>query len=398
MDLKRLIWLILYGFSAYFASGQVMPNSQTGAKLITSFGFRQFSGGVMIIRACVENISDSFNFVLDTGSGGISLDSATCSQFRISTKPTDTLIKGIAGIKKVSFAFNRTLKLPGLSIEHLNFHINDYEVLSSVYGEKIDGIIGYSFFSRYIVEVNFDSLKISIYEPGSFNYPGRGYMLHPSISTIPILDMRFKDAGWNEFPFYLDSGAGLCFLLSEKLVSDSAILKKGRKPILTQAEGMGGRLRMRLTVIKKLKFGPYHFRRVPVFIYDDANNILNYPNIGGVVGNDLLRRFNIIYNYPKKEIYLSPNSHFNDEFDYAYTGLGIYQIDGKVLVLDVISGSPAEKAGIKINDEIIGIDNFIHQNIQVYKNALQVKNQRVKVIVLREGKLLEIKMKTGSIL
>lgn len=161
---------------------------------------------------------------------------------------------------------------------------------------------------------------------------------------------------------------------------------------------MGGRLRMRLTVIKSLKLGPYRFNKVPVFIYDDVNNILNYPAVGGVIGNDLLRRFNVIYNYPRKEIHLQPNSHFTDEFDYAYTGLGIYQIEDRVLVLDVITGSPAEKAGIRVNDEIIGINNLIHQHIQAYKNALQVKNQRVTIIILRDGKLMEIKMKTGSIL
>ncbi|MEI9955300.1 MAG: hypothetical protein WDM90_03105 [Ferruginibacter sp.] len=49
------------------------------------------------------------------------------------------------------FVFDETLHLPGLDVEHLNFHVNNYDVLTSVYGEKVDGIIGYSFFSRYIV-------------------------------------------------------------------------------------------------------------------------------------------------------------------------------------------------------------------------------------------------------
>jgi len=398
MGFKRLFWLLIYLFPVYVSLGQTRSDSSNLAKLLTSFSFRQFSGGVMVIRGCIENIPDSFNFVLDTGSGGISLDSSTCAQYQILNRPTDTLIKGIAGVRKVSFAFDHTLRLPGLTVPHLNFHINNYEVLSSVYGEKIDGIIGYSFFRRFIVEVNFDSLRINVYQPGKMAYPQHGYLLHPNFTSIPIEDIRFRDDRRNDFPFYIDSGAGLCFLLSEQLVADSAILKKKRKPIVTQAEGMGGRLRMRLTVIKSLKLGPYRFNKVPVFIYDDVNNILNYPAVGGMIGNDLLRRFNVIYNYPLKEIHLQPNSHFTDEFDYAYTGLGIYQIEDKVLVLDVITGSPAEKAGIRVNDEIIGINNLIHQHIQAYKNALQVKNQRVTIIILREGKLMEIKMKTGSIL
>ena len=124
--------------------------------LITSFPFRQYSGGVMVIRAKFENIKDSLNFILDTGSGGVSLDSSTCEEFQIKTQETDTTITGIGGIRKVHFVFNKTLAIPGLLLSGLNFHINNYDVLSSVYGEKIDGILGYSFFSRYVVHFNFD--------------------------------------------------------------------------------------------------------------------------------------------------------------------------------------------------------------------------------------------------
>jgi hypothetical protein len=38
---------------------------------------------------------------------------------------------------------------------------------------------------------------------------------------------------------------------------------------------------------------------------------------------------------------LLPNSHFNESFDYAYTRLGIYYENGKIIVEDVIKDSPA---------------------------------------------------------
>jgi hypothetical protein len=121
------------------------------AKLITNFSFRQFSGGVIVIKGRFNDYPDSLNFILDTGSGGISLDSVTCKQLKIKTEASDKTIRGIAGIRNVRFAYNNTLHLPGLRDDSLNFHINDYEILTSVYGEHIDGIIGYSFLSRYIV-------------------------------------------------------------------------------------------------------------------------------------------------------------------------------------------------------------------------------------------------------
>lgn len=378
---------------------QEILSPQPEAKFITRFPFTQFSGGVMVIRACFENIKDSFNFILDTGSGGISLDSATCSEFNIPTIPTDTSITGIGGVRKVHFVFDKRLKLPGLTVNNLNFHINDYEVLSSVYGEKIDGIIGYSFFSRYIVKINFDSLQIEVYSPGKITYPGRGTLLHPVFTALPIQYLQVKDKRKMPFNFYFDTGAGLCFLMSERFAKDSAILLKRRKPKITQAEGMGGMLKMRLTVVKEVKLGPYHFHRVPTYLYEDDNNITSYPFTGGLVGNEILRRFNLVFNYPQHEIYLQPNSHFDDQFDYAYTGLGIYYINGKIMVLDVIKDSPAEKAGIKIDDEIIGMENNFSHNIQQYKNILQApNNEQIKIIVKRNKELLMLKIKAKSIL
>ena len=111
-------------------------------------------------------LPDTFNFILDTGSGGISLDSTTTANYSIPHVPSGRYIYGIAGVRKVDYAPHQTLTFPGLTVDSLDFYINNYEVLTSVYGIKIDGIIGYSFLSRYLVKVDFDSLKISVFTPG----------------------------------------------------------------------------------------------------------------------------------------------------------------------------------------------------------------------------------------
>jgi hypothetical protein len=334
---------------------------------------------------------------LDTGSGGISLDSSTCEEFHIPLKPTDTTITGIGGIRKVSFAFDQQLHLPGLTVKHLNFHVNDYDVLSSVYGEKVDGIIGYSFFSRYIVKIDFDSNMVEVYSPGKISYPREGTTLHPVFTALPIQWLQVKDRKKTNFNYYFDTGAGLCFLMSEQYAKDSSILYAHRKPVVTQAEGMGGRLQMRLTVVKELKVGPYRFRHVPTYLYNDEYNVTSYPFVGGLLGNDLLRRFNLVLNYPAREIHLKPNSHYYDAFDYAYTGLGIYYVGGKIMIEDIVPGSPADIAKLKVGDELYSVGiNFSH-NIQAYKNVLQTAGEDIKLIVNRDGKMVLITLHTLSI-
>lgn len=396
--MKKIICILSAAFLFFYCRGQEILNPLPQAKFITRFPFRQFSGGVMTIKAALNNGKDSLNFILDTGSGGISLDSATCAGLALKLTPSDTTITGMGGTHKVSFIYNQQLHLPGLTLQKLNFHVNDYDILTSVYGEKIDGIIGYSFFSRYIVKIDFDKKEIEVYSPGEITYPKIGTILRPAFTTLPIIPLNVRDARSKNFSFYFDTGAGLCFLMSENFARDSSILLGRRKPVLIQAEGMGGRLQMQLTVVKQLQIGHYKFRKVPTYIYSDMFNVTSYPFVGGLVGNDLLRRFNLIINYPKREIHLTPNNSFNDPFDYAYTGMAIYFIDNKIIVDDVIANSPAEKAGLQKGDIIIGVGNNLSNNIQEYKNLLQTINNRIKIIILRNGLVSEVYIKPKSIL
>lgn len=367
------------------------------AKFITRFPFKQLTGGVILIKARINNLPDSLNFILDTGSGGISLDTTTCEELKIPHSPSGRTINGIAGIKEVDFARNNDLVLPGLRVKGLDFYVNDYEILTHVYGEKIDGIIGYSFFSKYIVKANFDSTTIEVYEPGSIRYPKGGYLLRPLFTALPIQPLRIKDIRTVTANFYVDTGAGLSFLLSKDFADDSAFILKKRVPVPVEAQGLGGKKRMTITIIKELKIGPYIFRRVPTHIMDDEYNATSYPYIGGLIGNDILRRFNMIFNYQKREIHLLPNSHFRETFDYSYTGMSVFNIEGSIFIDDIIPGSPADKAGFKTDDIIMAVNNNFSNDINQYKNLLQSAGEHVKVLITRNNLPMIINLKVGKI-
>ena len=396
--MKKIFFACLAVFFGGYAKAQEIYTPRAQAQFITKFHFKQFSGGVMVVQGRINNIADTLNFILDTGSGGISLDSSTCAQYNLQPKFSDTLVTGMGTSHKAKFLYSQTLHLPGLEVPNLDFHVNNYEILTSVYGEKIDGIIGYSFFRQFIVKVDFDTLELEIYRPGEIKYPKQGTMLRPAFTALPIQDLSIKDRRKLDFNFYFDTGAGLCFLMSEQFAKDSAVLSSKRKPVRTQAEGMGGKLQMEITVVKMVQLGRYKFRNVPTYIFKDEYNVTSYPYVGGLIGNDLLRRFNIIINYPQREIHLLPNRHFLDQFDYAYTGMATYFLDGKIYVEDIVPGSPADKAGLKPNDVLLAVGNNFSNNIMQYKNILQSAGEKIGMIVSRNGEVLQLYIKPASIL
>lgn len=154
---------------------------------------------------------------------------------------------------------------------------------------------------------------------------------------------------------------------------------------------------MKLTLIKELQIGTYKFRKIPTYIFEDESNILSYPTLGGLIGDDILRRFNLILNYPQKEIYLLPNSHFQDPFDYSYTGMTMYNLDGIIYVDDIIPGSPADKCGLKDGDVVMAIKSNFSGDIEVYKNLLQKTGTSIDVLIMRNNNPIIKHLKIGRI-
>ena len=162
---------------------------------------------------------------------------------------------------------------------------------------------------------------------------------------------------------------------------------------------LGGKKEMQLTTLKTFSIGPFRFRQVPTYVFDDSYDVTNYPQLGGLIGNDLLRRFNLILNYSRSEIYLVPNGDFYQPFDYSYSGVTIALVSGKIVVTDVMKDSPGNKAGFREGDVVLEVNGDQRQDMQVYQSLLRTIGPRVRVLVRREeGEVAELSLKVKSIL
>jgi hypothetical protein len=391
-----LLFFLLYARPLLAQDDIGLPAS----RYLTSIPFKLLDGGIIIGKARIGAFTDSLNFIFDTGCGGISLDSSTAAQYRLLPRTSNLFIHGIGGIQPQRLLDDLTIRFPGLTLDSILVQVSNYDILSSVYGEKIDGIVGYGFFSRYLVNVDYDSLKMYVYEKGDIQYPKGGYLLRPRLSRLPTLEGRLNDARDIQGRFYFDTGAGLCLLLSEDFTADSIVFSpKRKKPVRTEAAGLGGKAYMRLTTLKTFSLGPFHFRQIPTYIFNDSYDVTNYPELGGLIGNDLLRRFNLILNYDRSEIYIVPNSNFRQPFDYSYSGVTLSRIDGRILVTGVMDDSPGKTAGFQEGDIVLAVNGDTRQDMQTYQSLMRQIGPRVKILVRRtDGTDAQLFLKVKSIL
>ena len=92
-----------------------------------------------------------------------------------------------------------------------------------------------------------------------------------------------------------------------------------------------------------------------------------------------------------------PNSHFRDDFDYSYTGVNMYYIDGKIISDEVINKSPAYRAGLKKGDVILAVNMNFSNDIGIYKNLMQAVGQKITLLVSRDNIPKIITFRVGRI-
>jgi len=93
--LKLFSLVILMNISVLQIYGQVQLTNQP-AKLLEKVPFSVLTGGVIMVTGQLKSYPDSLHFILDTGSGGISLDSLTCIRLGIDLEASDIFIRGLA--------------------------------------------------------------------------------------------------------------------------------------------------------------------------------------------------------------------------------------------------------------------------------------------------------------
>ena len=95
---------------------------------------------------------------------------------------------------------------------------------------------------------------------------------------------------------------------------------------------------------------------------------------------------------------------FTEEITGNFTGIGIYMVadeeNGKIIVVQPIPDSPAEKAGIKPGDAIINVDGKDYSYEDFYTIADHIKGEegtKVNLIIERDGKEISFEITRAKI-
>lgn len=154
----------------------------------------------------------------------------------------------------------------------------------------ISGILGYEFFSRYIVRIDFANHLLTLYDPAKYRYVGNGDTLPLHFDRkLPRIDVRIRTARRPEVIRRLIVDTG-----SEDAVDDSTVRRTPNGPAITiSTTGLGASYQAAIGTLDTVRIGRSVFTGLPGV----ASDI-------GIVGNAIWSRFVCVFDYAHKRLIL----------------------------------------------------------------------------------------------
>lgn len=264
------------------------------------------------------------------------------------------------------------LEAPGLQLvaprEDILVLAEDYFRFEEYAGVKVHGILSGQIFSRYMFKINYQRHIITLYDRNSYQPEENGFQHVPvelyRNKIYLYTQAAFRSNTSTPVKLLLDTGAAVPLLLFSNL--DTLIKPPATVVSSNIGMGLGGYLEGFVGRVEGLHLGPFYQNGIVTFFQaiDTTRDLSYLNNRKGLVGNLLLSRFQVLFDYSGGAIWLKPARNYHNRYVYDRSGI-LLVAGGKALnqftVQGVIPGSPAEKAGILSGDRILRI-GFIPHN------------------------------------
>ena len=403
----------------------------------------QVINNLIIIPVEVNGVK--LNFLLDTGVENtvlFSLDDENSLQFNHIEK---IKIRGLGGGNTIDalHSKNNKFSINGfLDNNHDIYIILDQEInFSSQLGIPVHGIIGYEFFKNNFVEINYKRNRLNIYKNNEDFHINK----LKQYDEIPIsLELQkpyietFETINTKEIKTKLlvDSGGSDALWLFENKTNIQSPKTYFNDYL---GRGFSGYIYGKRSRIEKFQVGKHEIF-YPTISFPDSLSFQNANIVegrNGSIGGEILKRFNVIFDYRNKKMYLKKNSNFDEKFNYNMSGIQIQHhglqwikeelelktkfvnseisvIDNQEKsvkynfllkpiyeVIDVREDSPGANAGIKKGDIIGKINGNWAYKYKLKEITELLQSEEGKTIYMeveRKGVIIKLKFKLKKIL
>ncbi len=304
------------------------------------------------------------DFILDSGAGASLLfDSRQTRELALTTGDAIELA-GAGGAPAASVPVATgldlavgSLRASGLSLAYLP--IGSVPFFDSVDDAYVDGVIGGVFFERFLVTIDYDDGVVMFAEPDAAaplpESGAGGWESLPIEAADGLVYLRASvgDRERRSTPVKLRVDTGYRGLMALSPAT-SERLEPPADYFPTRSRDLSGEHVGRVGVVPWLKLGSFRLLGLPAEFRLGGDPPRDGAN--GVLGNELLNRFNLRFDYGGQRLYLAPNHRYRAPMTADRSGLQIRAHSAGGVVERVAPGSAGAAAGLSVGDVITSFD------------------------------------------
>lgn len=338
------------------------------------------------------NGSEAFRVVLDTGmpaSGLVLYGSERADALELDYAPMQAQVGGAGGHGApiaARVAMEEQLGLPGLEMQRSRVLVLD---TPDDFVDYHDGIVGYSLFSQFVVEIDNDRELIRLHDAESFEAPAAARELPLTLrGNMPFVEVGVTLDGEASFNADVVVDLGASHALSLNTAADERIRVPDPSLAATLGHGLSGPIDGRVARIDRLSLGGYELREVVTsFPVAEHQNPRGMDSLDGNLGNGALSRFTTIFDYEGGRMLLVPGERGDEPFEFDMSGLQIAHGGSELRIERVRADSPAAKAGLRVGDVVTHVDGRRTSRVSL-KQRLRTAAP-IELTLLRGGERIE---------
>jgi len=340
---------------------------------------------LIFVQVGVDNAPPR-TFLLDSGADQTLIDAAAAKELGLAVD-TGGASAQPGGEIQIAHARNVTFHVGAAAHTVDDVWVTPLAGLHRFVGRRFDGLLGHAFLERFVTKVSYSTHRLAMYEPATFNYRGSGASVPVEIKDREAFVTVTLDTGAKQVParLKLDTGSLDTMGLNGSFVQAQQLFPADQPRVPAPGVAIGGGTQGFLTRIPAITIGPYHLG--PLVIGYSAET--SRTGDAGTLGADVLRRFDVTFDYAHHRLLLEPNPTERQPFAPDASGLfGATAEDDfhRCVILNVMPGSAGAAAGLRPGDEITAVDGtpFATYGLPALYRRLRTPGP-VKLAIRREG-------------
>lgn len=387
--MKKLLGLILW----------CTMNVSYAQNPVTTIPFELY-GDHIIVKAVVDD-SEPLDMIFDTGAGITVIDQDVADNLELVIHKIILNEGTVSG----SLIKHNTIDINGFRMEkNIKVYATDLRHLEMSLGREIDGILGYDLMRHHTVRVDYNRKLFEIYDLGES--PTSGSMIPFKLNmTIPTVEGSVLLNNNEPHPgtFYVMTGAGTTLDFNAPYSEKYDVIHKTGKHFSYMTKSISNvETKHYEGHILSLFFGDQKIDDLPVGISTATTGLQASKDVSGIIGNQILRMYNITYDFHNKSLYLMKNANYGKKLMVNCSGIDIQMSHDmkKVLIHQIIEDSPASEAGIATNAELLQVNGMSMDeiNFPTIRDIFKRDGSSVDILIKENGTERNITLELRSLI